>query len=402
MRFFPIPVALLELGKPLPVDVWSASGKLLLKKGQSVDTEEDREKLRAHNASSTLADALAWQRSYERTVRMLLREGADVQEIARLYMPTDIPEIDRVVDAEVKGGWLDMQEVLRGILYQCGLAINPIPRLVGIEKKVFDLLQSDVDDSLFCLFQALADDTLGYCATHALLCAVVCNLTANKLGLDPEQSHVLLRTALTMNIGMARDQDRLARQSTAPSDTQREIIRDHSEKSVEILRGFGIDDENQLDIVRWHHTAQSNEGLPHTLASRRILAMTDGFVAKMAARKTRSPMLPVTAVRSMIVGAQGDAIGVGSAMAQAVGFYPPGTYVQLVNGETAVAVQRGARANTPWVISIVGKDGIPLEKYVCKDTSNPTFAIDKPLSFEKVRVMVSLEKVRKARAAIPR
>lgn len=402
MRFFPIPVALLELGKPLPVDVWSASGKLLLKKGQSVDTEEDREKLRAHNASSTLADALAWQRSYERTVRMLLREGADVQDIARLYMPTDIPEIDRVVDAEVKGGWLDMQEVLRGILYQCGLAINPIPRLVGIEKKVFDLLQSDVDDSLFCLFQALADDTLGYCATHALLCAVVCNLTANKLGLDPEQSHVLLRTALTMNIGMARDQDRLARQNTAPSDSQREIIRDHSEKSVEILRGFGIDDENQLDIVRWHHTAQSNEGLPHTLASRRILAMTDGFVAKMAARKTRSPMLPVTAVRSMIVGAQGDAIGVGSAMAQAVGFYPPGTYVQLVNGETAVAVQRGARANTPWVVSIVGKDGIPLEKYVCKDTSNPTFAIDKPLSFEKVRVMVSLEKVRKARAAIPR
>lgn len=402
MRFFPIPVALLELGKPLPVDVWSASGKLLLKKGQSVDTEEDREKLRAHNASSTLADALAWQRSYERTVRMLLREGADVQEIARLYMPTDIPEIDRVVDAEVKGGWLDMQEVLRGILYQCGLAINPIPRLVGIEKKVFDLLQSDVDDSLFCLFQALADDTLGYCATHALLCAVVCNLTANKLGLDQEQSHVLLRTALTMNIGMARDQDRLARQNTAPSDSQREIIRDHSEKSVEILRGFGIDDENQLDIVRWHHTAQSNEGLPHTLASRRILAMTDGFVAKMAARKTRSPMLPVTAVRSMIVGAQGEAIGVGSAMAQVVGFYPPGTYVQLVNGETAVAVQRGARANTPWVISIVGKDGIPLEKYVCKDTTNPAYAIEKPLSFEKVRVMVSLEKVRKARAAIPR
>ncbi|QDL56420.1 HD-GYP domain-containing protein [Rhodoferax aquaticus] len=402
MKFFPIPVALLELGKPLPVDVWSASGKLLLKKGQSVDTEEDREKLRAHNASSTLADALAWQRSYERTVRMLLREGADVQEIARLYMPTDIPEIDRVVDAEVKGGWLDMQEVLRGILYQCGLAINPIPRLVGIEKKVFDLLQADVDESLFCLFQALADDTLGYCATHALLCAVVCNLTANKLGLDPEQSHVLLRTALTMNIGMARDQDRLARQSTAPSESQREIIRDHSEKSVEILRGFGIDDENQLDIVRWHHTAQSNEGLPQTLSSRRILAMTDGFVAKMAARKTRSPMLPVTAVRSMIVGAQGDAIGVGSAMAQAVGFYPPGTYVQLVNGETAVAVQRGARANTPWVVSIVGKDGIPLEKYVCKDTSNPAFAIEKPLSFEKVRVMVSLEKVRKARAAIPR
>ena len=53
MQYVPIPVAMLEVGKPLPVDVWSAGGQLLLRKGQPVQSEEHREKLHAHNASST-------------------------------------------------------------------------------------------------------------------------------------------------------------------------------------------------------------------------------------------------------------------------------------------------------------------------------------------------------------
>jgi hypothetical protein len=89
-------------------------------------------------------------------------------------------------------------------------------------------------------------------------------------------------------------------------------------------------------------------------------------------------------------------------MAQAVGFYPPGSYVLLVNGETAVSVRHGARANTPWVISIIDKNGMPITLYQCRDTSNPSYAISTPLNFEKVRVAVNLEKVRRARALIGR
>jgi HD-GYP domain-containing protein (c-di-GMP phosphodiesterase class II) len=402
VKYFPIPVALLEIGKPLPVDVWSSTGNLLLRKGQPVVSEQHREKLHAHNASSTLADAMAWQRSYERMVHAMLRGGVEMQEISRASMPSEIRETDYVVGESVSGGWLDLQEVLRGILYQGGLAINPLRRLAGIEKKATELLKTDPDDSLFCLFQALADDSLGYCATHALLCAVVCKLTAEKLGISPALAQPLFRAALTMNIGMARDQDSMARQNSAPTDWQRILIREHPEKSVEILVGFGVDDAEQLDIVRWHHSDESPEGLVHTQASRQLLALTDGFVARMAARKTRSPLSPVKAIRSMVLGAEGEAIGVGSAMAQAVGFYPPGSYVLLANGDIAVAVQRGARANTPWVISLVNKDGMPIATYKARDSSNPAYAIESPVDFETVRVTVNLEKVRKARAAISR
>jgi hypothetical protein len=400
MKYVPIPVAMLAVGQPLPVDVWSESGQLLLRKGQPVVSEEHRDKLHAHNASSTPADALAWQRSYERMVHELLSRGVDVQEVSRAPMPSEILASDYIVGQQLNGGWLDLQEVLRGILYQGGLAINPLERLAGIETKALAFLKADVDDSLFSLFQALADTSQGYCATHALLCVTVCELTAKKLALPDVQRAALMKSALVMNIGMARDQDSLARQQSAPTAWQRTLIQEHPQRSVEILQGFGFDDPQVLDIVRWHHDPATEEGLEANVLLRRVLSMADGFIAKLAGRKTRASLSPVKAVKSMVMGAEGIGLGVGSAMAQAAGFYPPGTYVKLANGETALSVQRGERANTPWVISILDKDGVALGKMPCKETTTPACTIAAAVPAESVRVTLSVEKVRKARERI--
>jgi HD-GYP domain-containing protein (c-di-GMP phosphodiesterase class II) len=402
MKYVPIPIAMLEVGKPLPVNVWSPGGQLLLRRGQPIVSEQHREKLHAFDASSTDVDAMAWQRAYERMVHMMLRDGVSLHLIATMPMPSEILQRDYVAGEQLSGGWLDLQEVLRGILYQGGLAINPLLRLTSIEMKARELLRADPDDSLFCLFQAISDNALGYCATHALLCAVVCELTAHKLGLEEFQRKPLFSAALTMNIGMARDQDSMSRQSDAPNTAQRMLIRNHPQKSADILQGFDIEDPDQLDIVLWHHTPEAGEGLARNLACRRLLHLADTFVARTAGRKTRASQSAVKAVKSMVLGAQGDGIGVSSAMAQAVGFYPPGSYVQLTNGETAVAVRRGERANTPWVISILDKDAMPITRYAAKNTAEPAHAIEAPVNFEKVRVTVNLEKVRRVTERLPK
>jgi len=401
MKYIPIPVEMLAVGKPLPVNVVSDTGQLLLRKGQPVVSLQHRDKLHSFNASTTVADALAWQRAYERMIHEMLRSGMDVQEIARAPMPTVIREVDYVVGQQLNGGWLDLQEVLRGILYQGGLAINPLHRLVSIEKKAKSLLEKDVDDSLFSLFQALTDDSIGYCATHALLCAAVAEITAAKLSVEPLTRNALFSAALTMNIGMARDQDSLARQASPVTEWQRNLIAEHPVKSVEILSSFHVEDAEQLEIVRWHHAPESPEAPTAGLQARRILNLADMFVARTAARKTRSPLSPLQAVKAMVMGAHQDVVGMGSAMAQAVGFYPPGSYLQLVNGEIAVSVQRGERANTPWVIPIIDKSGMPITRYVCKRTTDADNTIATPVSFEKVRVAVNHDKVRRARARIP-
>ena len=402
MKYVPIPISMLAVGKPLPVDVWSDSGQLLLKKGQPIVSEQHRDKLHSFNAGTTISDALAWQRAYERMIHAMLRDGVDLIDIANATMPSEIREADYVVGQEAKGGWLDLQAVLRGILYQGGLAINPASRLEGIKARALVLLKESPDDSLFCLYQALGDDSLGYCATHALLCFVICELTAQKLGWQLADREPLHAAALTMNIAMAREQDSMARQSSPLSDWQRSLIKEHPERGVAVLAGFGWDEADLLDIVRWHHIPDAPEALPRNGARRRLLHLADSFVAQTAARKTRSAQSAVKAVKSMVMGAEGDAVGVSSAMAQAVGFYPPGSYVLLANGETAVSVQRGVRANTPWVISLVDKDSMPIGAYIPRDSATPQYAIQTPVTFDTMKVTVQVDKVRRARERIPR
>ena len=375
MNYVPIPIALLQVGRPIPIDVWSDTKQLLLRKGQSVVSEQHREKLRAFNACSTPSDALAWQRAYERMVHQMLRDGVDLLTIA---------------------------QVLRGILYQGGLALNPLHRLDSMAIKLLELLAGDEDDSLFCLFQALADDSLGYCATHALLCGVVSALTAQKLGLDRFLARSLVDAALTMNIAMAREQDSMARQVSALSAAQRELIREHPAASAAILQGFGVDDPDTLDLVRWHHQPDAPEALPRNALARRILHMADAFVAKMAARKTRSPLSSLRAAKSICVGQEGDALVVGTAMAAAVGFYPPGTYLSLANGDTVVAVQRGAKATTPWVVAVTDKNGMPVTRYHAVQAGQDAHSIVAAVNFQTVNVLVNVDKVRRARASIAR
>ena len=402
MKYVPIPVNLLEVGRPLPVDLFSEDGQLLLRRGQPVASAYHIEKLHEFKASATPADASAWQRAYERTVRALLARGADMNQIANASMPSEIRESDYLVGQQLDGGWLDLQVVLRGILYQGGLAINPLPRLFGIQDKVSTMVREDADDSLFCLFQALKDSSLGYCPTHALLCAVLCELTAGKLEMTAVQRKSLMAAVLTMNIGMAREQDVLARQSEPLSPAQRALIAQHAQDGAQILTDIGVADAVQLDIVRWHHHWDHAEALPANQACRRLLHLADAFVARTAARKTRASLAPVVAVKSMVLGAVGDALGVGSAMAQAIGFYPPGSYVRLQGGEIAVSVQRGERANTPWVICIVDRNDMPVSSYICRNTAEPAFAIRGPENAESMKVTVQIDKVRRARARIPR
>jgi hypothetical protein len=152
-----------------------------------------------------------------------------------------------------------------------------------------------------------------------------------------------------------------------------------------------------------HHQPDASEGLPHNLQARRLLSMTDVFVAKMAARRTREALSPLESAKSIYLQTEKEVTAsVGGALTAAIGFYPPGTYVRLSSGETAVAVQRGQRANTPWVIVVVDRNGMPTLNYHCLDTSDPAHAIAAPMLFRTGKVAINVDRVRRAREKIRR
>ena len=397
MTYVPVPLNRVQLGKTLPVDIRPPDGRLLLRRGQILQSEAHREMLATHNACMTETDAHAWQRALERQMRVLRQNGVDMAAIAHTPMPAEILDTDYLEGRAVEGGWLDLQEILRGLLYQGAEASTPLPRLEGIEQKALSLLRQDPDECLFVLFQALPDLGLGYCATHALLSGVVGALTADKLTLPTGNRAMLLRSALVMNIGMARPQDNLARQIKAPSDAQRQLIQDHPPTSADILRGFGVQDPELLDLVHWHHAPETNLSPAEQQTSLQLLHMADTLVAKMAPRISRPAMSALGAAKALVTEATADTQNQRVAMASVLGFYPPGTYVQLANGESAVVIARGAKATTPHVASLVSAKGMPLSSYAYHDTRQADFGIRAPLAAAQVNVRISLEKVRRLR-----
>ncbi len=398
LMYVPIPLSRVLVGKTLPVDVWTPQGRLLLRRGQPLQSEAHREMLATHHASMTQADADAWQKSLERSMRQMRAAGVGMLVIAQAPMPEEILEVDYLEGHAVDGGWLDLQEILRVLLYQGAQASSPIPRLQGIEQKAVTLLKRDPDEALFVLFQALPDLNLGYCATHALLAGVVAALTASKLASSEDSPGLLLRSSLVMNIGMARPQDSLARQRNPPNPSQRQIIVTHPPASSEILRGFGLHDEALLNLVQWHHAPDAAQLDGEPLTALRLLNLADGLVAKMAPRISRPAMLPLGAARLLLQTSTPGTTDLRPAMAAVLGFYPPGTYVQLANGDIAVTIKRGQHARAPHVASIMNAKGMPLSKYVYHDTRDSGFAVRQPWPSAAVNIQVSLDKVRRLRA----
>ena len=398
--YVPVPLSRVQLGKPLPVDLWTPDGRLLLRRGQILQSEAQREMLATHHACTTTADADAWQKSLQRSMRQMLADDVAMTAISRAPMPWEILDVDYLEGRDVAGSWLDLQEILRSLLYQGAKAATPLPRLQGIEEKALLLLQRDPDEALFVLFQALPDLNLGYCATHALLAGVVCALTATKLAQPENSPALLLRAALVMNIGMARPQDSLARQHQPPDPVQRQIIVAHPPTSTDILRGYGLHDAELLNIVHWHHAPEAARLASQELTHLRLLNLADSLIAKMAPRISRPAMLPLGAAKLLMQDNNPGTALLRPAMAAVLGFYPPGSYVQLANGETAVVIKRGLRANAPHVASIMASSGMPLSQYLYHDTGDaatPQYAVRLPVASNTVHVRVSLDKVRRLR-----
>ncbi|TXT38728.1 MAG: HD-GYP domain protein [Comamonadaceae bacterium] len=397
LTYVPVPLSRVQLGRALPVDIRNPDGRLLLRRGQVLQSEAHRDMLSSHQACMTETDAQAWQRALDRQMRNMRLKGMDMNVIAQLPMPEEILDTDYLEGSAVEGSWLDLQEILRGLLYQGAQASTPLPRLQGLEQKALKLLSADTEECLFVLFQALPDLELGYCATHALLSGVVSALTAAKLALPMSSRMLLLRSALVMNIGMARPQDYLARQLKAPSPAQRELISAHPPNSVDILRGFGVQDDEWLNAVHWHHAP--NEAKDHTgqIEVVQLLHLADTLVAKMAPRLSRPAMSAFGAAKSLVLEANAQTQQQRVAMASVLGFYPPGTYAQLVNGEVAVVVARGEKATTPHVASLINAKGMPMSAYVYRDTRHADHGVRMPLAASQVNVRVNLERIRRLR-----
>jgi HD-GYP domain-containing protein (c-di-GMP phosphodiesterase class II) len=380
----------LRLGAPLPFGVRDADGRLLLTAGASISGAEQLKHLRAQPLYADEDESNEWRRKLGATVGAMLRQNASLKDIAAAR-PNE-PARDDAAGAEVPlpDQWESLATLLDAALRDAQPNAEFIARVRLVHERASKLGQRQVDASLYHLIHAAGHTVEKYSSHHALLVMLVCEQAAQILAWPAEAVRSLGCAALSMNVAMAALQDQLAASDVTVSPAMREQIRHHAAQGAQLLRDAGVDDTLWCETVRLHHDSGDGQmplaDLPQERQLARLLRRADIFIAKISRRRTRAPASPVQAAREACLGSDGVPDEVGGALLRATGLYPPGSFVELANGERGIVIARGRRANLPWVASLVAPSGMALGEPALRDTVEARFAVRAAVASALVKV----------------
>ena len=276
--------------------------------------------------------------------------------------------------------WSDLESGIGIILGSPGSTQEFELRVRQYDRWMRTLLERDADLGLYLLFQLATNSPVGYSASHALVCAVLCHLIAIELKLPQAEHDSLVRAALTMNIGMTALQDQLATQTEKPSAAQQEDIKAHALKSALMLATLGVVDPLWLETVTLHHNDGTDKSplqtLPPARRLARILRVVDRYAAMISPRKSREGRSATDSA------SENDEVS--RALLRIVGLCPPGTFVRLDNRQVAVVMRRSSAANLPLVAIVISDTGALLNPPRLHQTASGSPAIKAALTASAV------------------
>ncbi|MBP5990971.1 MAG: hypothetical protein JSR38_15290 [Proteobacteria bacterium] len=398
MAYQPLPPDVLRAGFPTLFALRDKSGCLLVPKGTMMDADQ-LEQLAARDLYVDDQDGEALRRAIAGKVHELVRNDELLGRIAKarpesLELAAPSAAGRRRLD-DAPTDWSNLQVRLAALLRD---AAQPdfAGRLMQLQKTMFEQVNSDADDALLLLVHAATQEYRDYSANHALLVAVVAELASRHVpGITPAQRQSLRCAALSMNVAMTALQNQLAQQSSPLTPQQRAEVDAHPARAVAALRAAGVDDALWLDAVLHHHDAPGGPLAAMEPAQRlaRLIRRADVFAARMSPRRGRQALSATAAAKAAYLDEQGKPDEAGSAIIKAVGLYPPGSLVKLADGETAVVLRRGRRANAPTVACIVNPAGAVLASPALRQTHMPTHAVTGGVAPHEVKVRLNLQRL---------
>lgn len=293
---------------------------------------------------------------------------------------------------DLLGIWSDLEAALSLLLARPALVQQLPTKVMQLDAWLQELVAHDSDSALYLMFQLAGSSTVGYSASHALVCATLCHILAADFQLPQAERDALVHAAFTMNIGMTALQDQLALQRERPSVAQQEAIRMHPAEGRHTLQKLGIQNKLWLDVVGLHHinTPAQVPLMQQPAAERlaRILATSDRYAAMISPRRSRAGRSVTESVQA-VTGPQSKLYEqAGDALIRSVGLFPPGVYVALSTGETAVVVRRTPHIGYPLVATLLDTRKLPLRQPELTATNGQDVRISHALSPFEVNLQV--------------
>ena len=369
------------IGRPLAFDCYDERGNLLLHRGMIVTSERQAEMLVERGLFSGKEKTAEKDKAVApKGIRIIPFEVFETCKdrvrslfsIIKMDMGSKLPE--RVVFEELKCSYRSILANMAG-----GKPANFPEKIINVCRGIQEMCKADADAAIGAIH---LDHVCRYTTIHPLHKAVLSELLSKRLNIAPSERLSIMAAALTSNISVINLQELLHGQRTPLSAAQKEMIRLHPQLSVEILSELGVTDDLWLRTVLHHHENPCGDGYPHArkggeiLLSARIVALADMYGAMIKPRAYREVLHGKDALRNIFTArCENDDKEIVHAFIKEIGIYPPGSFVRLQNGETAVVTRRGDSSNTPKVKSILDAVGMPLHYFVLRDTAMKSHAI---------------------------
>ena len=361
MKIRKVTAADLKLGMPIPWNVYSDTGALLVRKGHMIASANQIAYLIERGSFEDYSDQGPGEAGPESVLRKL------------------------------NGACLELQDLQQAIARRApppGLRrkLEEIATLVG------DAISLDVDIATASILHNQRQAP--YAVRHGIDTAIVAQVLARARERPPDDVMAVTLAALTMNLGMLEHHQRWHDGTVAFDAAERARMLAHPELSAQLLGEAGITDPVWLDCVLHHHENEDGTGYPYGKAGAQIpplaklVTLADRYCARVSERGYRPPMAANAALRDILLEAKTTLhTNLASLLIRELGIYPIGSYVRLINGEVAVVSRRGMQSTTPHVESVLGPRGTPLEVFLERDTRVPLHAIREVLTNAQVAAL---------------
>jgi hypothetical protein len=387
----------LALGMSLGYTLRDQTGLVLLAKGQRIETASQLEGIRSRGKIFVEIDeSEEGLRIMMSGIATLNQLGAPLKDFSKHMNLNQNSGAEGKLSGTLVQRWGDLESKLGGVLASVLTTADFGKKIEALAQHVHQQMTDERAASQFLLFNRAVSHFNDYSVLHALLCAALVHSLAEGFALSMSEQRSLVCAALTMNVGMTHLQNQLALQKTDLTAHQRGVIEQHPEAGRQALREAGVTDPVWLDMVALHHSPLTG---PEALADwapvprmTKILQTVDRYTAAMSPRKSRVGRTARDSVRSVVLqtgSARHDEVG--TALVRILGLSPPGTYVKLANGETAVVIRRGLKPGEPLVASVLNRHDDPIGEPRLHDTAREGWAIQSTLSAASVRIHLNME-----------
>ena len=238
---------MVKVGEPLPFNIHTEDGTLLLREGVILYSEQQIENLIARGSYTLPATEEPESRKIESLVQR-------IDDAFTRYMVhgVDISRDLIILSSDLEFYTRHHPDALIGIVH----------------------LHTDIK----------------YSVIRAIQNTVLSILISIRLKWEADRITSLARAALSENIGLYPLQDELCKQESELEPWQRKMIQQHPKNAIKILIGMGIRDQVWLRTVGFHHERMDGSGYMNGLVGEtipeeaRILAITDRYGAMITPR----------------------------------------------------------------------------------------------------------------------